>query len=94
MKQADLRDMFKEASKSVCTSTIVVSPDRLSPTPSTAAVIKIPGHTEDDPDDPEPADEGDIQMEYSFDSTSIGAVTKITCKNLGQYRCHLIIRNI
>jgi hypothetical protein len=27
MKQADLRDMFKRASKSVCTSTVVISPD-------------------------------------------------------------------
>jgi hypothetical protein len=27
--------------------------------------MKTPETTEEDPDDPEPADEGDIQMEYS-----------------------------
>jgi hypothetical protein len=32
MKQADHRDMFKKASKGVYTSTVVVSPDPLSPT--------------------------------------------------------------
>jgi hypothetical protein len=30
--------------------------------------MKTPKNTEEDPDDPEPADEGDIQMEYSFES--------------------------
>jgi hypothetical protein len=49
----------------VCTSTLVVSLDTLSPT-STA--LKTPESTEDDSgDDPEPADEGDIQMKYSSD---------------------------
>jgi hypothetical protein len=67
MKQADLKDMFKKASRSVCTSTTVVSPDPLSPTPSTSSATKIPEHTEEDPDDPELADAGDIQMEYSSD---------------------------
>ena len=33
MKQADLTDMFKKVTKSLCTSN-VVSPDPLSPTPS------------------------------------------------------------
>ena len=40
--------------------------------------MKTPENTQEDPDDPEPAD-GDIQMEYSSDqsySPSIGAVTK------------------
>jgi hypothetical protein len=40
--------------------------------------------TEGDPHAPDPAAEGDIQMEYSSDylcSQSMGAVTKITCKN-------------
>jgi hypothetical protein len=27
--------------------------------------LSPPENTDDDPDDPEPADEGDIQMEYS-----------------------------
>jgi hypothetical protein len=46
MKQADLRDMFREASKSVCTSIIIVSPDCLSPTPSTSSADEghIPGN--------------------------------------------------
>jgi hypothetical protein len=29
--------------------------------------MKTPENTEEDPDDPEPADEGYIQMEYSSD---------------------------
>ena len=62
MKQAALRGMVKNASKSVCTSTTVVSPDPLSPTPSTSSAMKTPEKTEEDPDDPEPADERDIQM--------------------------------
>jgi len=37
----------------------------LSPTPSTSSAMKTPDNTEADPDDPEPADAGDIQMEYS-----------------------------
>jgi hypothetical protein len=66
VKQANLRDMFKNVSKSVCTSTIVIPPDHLSPAWSTSLVMKSPENTEEDPDDPEPAD-GDIQMECSFD---------------------------
>jgi hypothetical protein len=55
-------------------STVVVSPEPFSPTPSISSE-----NTEENPDDREPADEGDIQMEYSSDqfySPSIGAVTK------------------
>jgi hypothetical protein len=63
MKQADLMDIFKKASNSVCTCTIVVSPYPWSPTPSTSSAIKTPENTED-PDDPEPADGGDTQTEY------------------------------
>jgi hypothetical protein len=63
MKEADLRDMFRKASKSVCTSTVVVSPDHLSPTPSTSPAMKTPQNTEVNSDDPERADEGDSQME-------------------------------
>jgi hypothetical protein len=59
VKQADLRDMFKKASNSVCTSTVVIFPDL---TPSTSSAIKTPENPEEDP---EPADEGDLQMEYS-----------------------------
>jgi len=42
MKQADHRDMFKKTSKCVCTSTVVVFPNPLSP-----------ADTEEDPNDPE-----------------------------------------
>jgi hypothetical protein len=55
MKLADLWDKFKKASKRVCTSTIVVSTDPLSPTPSTFLAVKTPEHTED-PVDFEPED--------------------------------------
>jgi hypothetical protein len=53
MKQADLRDMFKKASKSICTLTTVASPDALPPTPSTSSAMKSPESTEEDPDDPD-----------------------------------------
>jgi hypothetical protein len=65
MEQANLRDMFKKVSICVCTPTAVVSPDTLSPTPSTSA-MKTQKNTDRNPDDPEPED-GDIQMEYSSD---------------------------
>jgi len=52
LKQAYLRDIFQKASKSVCISDIVVSPS-----------CSINFSCYEDPDDPEPADEGDIQME-------------------------------
>jgi len=42
----------------------VVSPDPLSPLPNSSAV-KTPENTEEDPDDCEPAAEGDILLEYS-----------------------------
>jgi type VI protein secretion system component VasA len=60
MKQADLRDMFRKASKSVCTSTVVVSPEHLSPTPSMSSAMMTPENTEEDLDDPEPVNKGDI----------------------------------
>jgi hypothetical protein len=55
VKQVDLRDVFKKASKSVCISMIVVPPECLSPTPSTPSAY----HT--------PADERHIQVEYFSD---------------------------
>jgi hypothetical protein len=55
--------MFRNATKSGCTSTIVLSPDPLSLTASTSSAAKTPVNTEEDPHDPEPADEEDIQME-------------------------------
>jgi hypothetical protein len=70
MKQADLRDTFRKASKSVSALTVVVSPNPLSPSPSTSSASLVeseetPENTEGDPDALEPAAEGDIQMEYS-----------------------------
>jgi hypothetical protein len=82
VKQADLKDMFKEAFKSVCTSRVVVLPNTLSPTPSTTwthgphspgpsayliECAETPENTEGEHDASELADEGDIQMEYSSD---------------------------
>jgi hypothetical protein len=58
MSQADPRDMLKIDSKSVCMLTVVVSPDTLSSTPSNSSAMKTPENTDEDP---EPADEGDIQ---------------------------------
>jgi len=59
--------MFKNASKSVYTSTVAVFPDTLSLTPSTSSAMMPPEDTEQDPDDPTPAHEGDIHTEYSSD---------------------------
>jgi hypothetical protein len=62
--QAHVRGMFKKPSKSVCTSTVVVPPDPLSPNPSPSLVMQTLENTQEDPDNPEPA-VGDIQTEYS-----------------------------
>jgi hypothetical protein len=73
-----LRDMFKKASMSFCTSNVVVFPIPLSHIPPTSLSM-TPEKTEEVPDDPEPADEADFQIEYSSDylySPSIGAVSR------------------
>jgi hypothetical protein len=86
----------KKASKGVCKSIIVVSPDPFSPIASTSAATKVPENTEEEPNDFEPVYIGDIQMEYSSDqlySPNISSVTnKITCQKLDQYSYHLIIQ--
>lgn len=74
VKLADLRDMFKNTFNSACTSTVLVSPDPLSPTPTQE-------NTKEDPDEPELADERDIQTEYTppvncMYRPTVGAVTK------------------
>jgi hypothetical protein len=56
MQHADYRHMFKKDSKIIRTSTVVVLPGPMSPTPST------PENTEDGHDEPEPAYEGNIKM--------------------------------
>ena len=62
LKQVDLRDMFKKSSRSVCTVNVMVSPDPLSPVQSTSGDMETPEKTENYPNDPELAAEGDIQM--------------------------------
>jgi hypothetical protein len=62
MKQADLTDMFKKASKSVYMSVI----NTLTFTPSASSAMKMLENTKNNPDDPEPAN-GDSQMEHSTD---------------------------
>jgi len=60
MKQADLRDMFNRAFKSVLPQlfcfilTLLIS-----------SAFKTAEYTEEGPGDPEPADEGGTQMEYT-----------------------------
>jgi hypothetical protein len=40
LRQAGLRDMFQMAFKSFCASTVVISPNTLSPTLSTSSAVK------------------------------------------------------
>jgi len=68
MKQADLRNRFKKASKSVHTSTVLVSPNPLSPTP-TYSPVQTPENTYKDADDPKPAYRY-IQLQYSSNCTA------------------------
>jgi len=67
VKQEDLRDMFKKASKSVCISMIVVPPESLFPTPSASSAMKAPENKLVDSDYNTPADERHIQVEYFSD---------------------------
>jgi hypothetical protein len=60
MKQADLRDMFKMNSKCACASSVVISHDPLSSIRSNYSAMKMQENTKEEPDDPEPADKGDI----------------------------------
>jgi hypothetical protein len=46
MKQADLKHMFRKASKSVHASTIMISADSLCSVPSNSSVMKTPENTE------------------------------------------------
>ena len=62
MEQSDLRDMFRKTSKSVDTSTILASPNLMSPTPM-PSTMKTPGGGGNS----KPADEENIQMEYPSD---------------------------
>lgn len=57
--------MLKNASQECLPTVNVVSPDITTPNPSTSSAIKISKNTEENPDDPTPADAVDIQMEHS-----------------------------
>jgi hypothetical protein len=76
MKHADFRDVFKKGLQECMYINTIIFPDSVSSAASTSSAVKTPENTEEDH---EPADEGDIQMEYSCDqvySPNIGAVTK------------------
>lgn len=66
MEQVDRKDVFRKASKCVCTSAVVESHDSLFHTPSTSS-MKSAANIEEDFDDREPTDGGGIQVEYLFD---------------------------
>jgi hypothetical protein len=40
VKETDLREIFRKASRSVCPSTVEISPDPLSPPPSTSSSVR------------------------------------------------------
>ena len=67
LKQTGLRDMFRKASKSVCTWTGLVPPDAFSPTSSASSAVNIPEDNEQDFDDPESTNKCNIWMEYPSD---------------------------
>jgi hypothetical protein len=59
--------MSKNASRSVCISTVMVFPHPFSPILLTASAVRTPENTGEGSVDAEPADEGDVKMEYVFD---------------------------
>ena len=63
MNEESLWDVFKKAFERVCTSTLVVIPDPLSPLPPTSAATRTPEGTEEDPI---PTDKGGVHTDYSF----------------------------
>jgi hypothetical protein len=70
-------DMFKKFSYSVCTSTVTVSPDLISY--SNCFSYEESENNEKSPDDLEPMDKEDIQIDYYCDllyRPSIGALKK------------------
>jgi len=68
MKQTDLQDTLKKASESVHIFSIAISPDNLPPTPPTSTAMKTSKNKQKDPDDPEPADGKDTQMNIPLTS--------------------------
>jgi hypothetical protein len=94
MKQADLRDMFKKGSKSVCTSTVVVSPDPLSPTPSSCEDSRKHRRGPRWPWASRWRYTNGILLSLVVQPKYRSSDKKITCKNFDQYRYCLIIWNI
>jgi len=94
MKQADLRNMFRKSSKSICTSNVVISPDKALISYSLTSAVMTPVNTED-PDDPEPAAQGDTQIEYcsneSYSPMYRSRNKKLQVRTLDQYKYCLII---
>jgi len=64
---ASVGNPYHNTSRSVCTSTIVVPPDLLSPSPSGSSAVKTADNSGEDLDDPELAGEGDIRMVHCSD---------------------------
>jgi hypothetical protein len=62
MKQADLKDTLKKASKSVHIFSTATSSNTLSPTPAMPTAMTVPKNKQKDPEDPEPADETDTKV--------------------------------
>jgi hypothetical protein len=58
------QDIFKKVSKYFCTSAMVEHSEPLLHTLSTSSTIMAPEHSQEDH---KPADNGDIQTEYSSD---------------------------
>jgi hypothetical protein len=67
MKHTDIKDMFKKASEYLYINCCHISWYASYPTATNSPAMKTPENTEGDPDYPEQAREGDIQMEYSSD---------------------------
>jgi len=85
MKQVDLWDMFKKASNIVCTWTAVVSPNSLSPTPSTSSAMKTPENAWEGPHDPEAHGRRYPNgILWLVVRATYRTGNKTTCKNLGQ----------
>jgi hypothetical protein len=67
LKQEDPRDMLKKATRSDCTLTALLSPGPFSSLSLNSLAMKRPEDIEEDPDNPGPATEVDIRLEFSSD---------------------------
>jgi hypothetical protein len=87
IKQAHLKDKFKKASRSICTSA-VVSSDPLSPIPSTQKRTMMALNQQ-----MKEISKWNTPL-ISFQPQYRSHNKRTTCKNLGDYRYNLIIQNI